>query len=307
VRLAARPILPVVSGAPQAALQQTAALECVVNVSEGCDQHAIDAIGGAAGRSLLDVHSDCDHHRSVFTLVAADVAAQGAVRALARAAVERLDLRDHVGAHPRIGVLDVVPWVALDGWPLHDAGQGASGRRAMVARDEFAGWASSELGLPVFLYGLERSLPEVRKRAWVSLAPDLGPLAPHPTAGAVAVGYRPLMVAYNLWLAGTDLAKAKAVAKALRSPEVRALAFPLGDAVQVSCNLLRPLVVGPAEIWDKVAAMATVRRAELVGLVPQAVLARIPVARWRELDLGPDKTIEARVAKSQKEEWITEP
>ena len=101
------------------------------------------------------------------------------------------------------------------------------------------------------------------------LATGLGPPAPHPTAGAVAVGYRPLMVAYNLWLANCGLAKAKAVAAALRSPVVRALAFALGDKVQVSCNLLRPLVVGPAQIWDTVAVMATIARAELVGLVPK--------------------------------------
>ncbi|HXW81089.1 MAG TPA: hypothetical protein VEJ84_16420, partial [Acidimicrobiales bacterium] len=105
------------SSTPQPARRHTQALECVVNVSEGCDEQAIAAIGAAAGRALLDVHSDCDHHRSVFTLVAGDAAAQVAVRALARAAVGRLDLRDHVGVHPRIGVLDVVPWVALDGWP----------------------------------------------------------------------------------------------------------------------------------------------------------------------------------------------
>jgi glutamate formiminotransferase / 5-formyltetrahydrofolate cyclo-ligase len=297
VRLAARPILPVVSGTPQAALQHTGALECVVNVSEGCDQSAIAAIAATAGHPLLDVHSDCDHHRSVFTLLAGDAGAQVAVRALARAAVGLLDLRHHIGVHPRIGVLDVVPWVALDGWPLRDAHQSPTGGSAIVARDEFAAWASSELDLPVFLYGPERSLPELRKRAWVSLPPDLGPLVPHPTAGAVAVGYRPLMVAYNLWLAGTDLAKARAVARALRSPLVRALAFPLAEAVQVSCNLLRPLVVGPAEIWDRVAAVAEITRAELVGLVPQAVLSKIPPSRWGELDLGVDKTIEARMSK----------
>jgi glutamate formiminotransferase / 5-formyltetrahydrofolate cyclo-ligase len=294
VCLETRPILPVVSGTSQAALHGGGTLECVVNISEGCDDETIATMADAAGRCLLDVHSDCGHHRSVFTLVGPDAPVQAAVRALARSAVGLLDIRRHAGAHPRIGVLDVVPWVALDGWPLQDSEGGAGAGRARAARDEFAAWASTELGLPVFLYGPERSLPELRRRAWVSLGPDVGPPAPHPTAGAVAVGCRPLMVAYNLWLAGADLVTAKALAATLRSPVVRALAFPLGDSVQVSFNLLRPLVVGPAEIWDEVAAVATITRAELVGLVPQIVLSKIPPARWEELDLGIEKTIEAQ-------------
>jgi glutamate formiminotransferase / 5-formyltetrahydrofolate cyclo-ligase len=297
VCLAAGPILPVVSGTAQTTLPRKAALECVVNISEGCDQETIAALASAAGLCLLDVHSDCDHHRSVFTLAGNDDAVQAAVRSLARSAVGRLDLGHHVGAHPRIGVLDVVPWVALEGWPLRDAEGHAGARRARSSRDEFANWASAELRLPVFLYGPERSLPELRRSAWVSLPPDVGPRAPHPTAGAVAVGYRPLMVAYNLWLSRTDLVKAKAMAAALRSPFVRALAFALGDHVQVSCNLLRPLIVGPAEIWERVAAVAAISRAELVGLVPQAVLAKIPPARWEELDLGTERTLEAQMSK----------
>ncbi len=285
------------SGSPQHALELRSALGCVVNVSEGCDDETVVELASAAGRPLLDVHSDCDHHRSVFTLADGDEAVEAAVRELARSAVGLLDLRRHSGAHPRIGVLDVVPWVALEGWPLRDAEGSAGDERSRTARDEFAAWASVELGLPVFLYGPERSLPELRRKAWVSLRPDLGPPAPHPTAGAVAVGYRPLMVAYNLWLANCGLAKAKTVAATLRSPVVRALAFALGDKVQVSCNLLRPLVVGPAQIWDTVAVMATIARAELVGLVPQAVLSSIPAERWGQLDLGPNRTLEARILK----------
>jgi glutamate formiminotransferase len=269
-------------------------LECVVNLSEGCDPAALTAMSAAAGRCLLDRHSDCGHHRSVFTLAGSENAVMSAVQELARTAVKLLDLRSHVGAHPRFGVVDVVPFVALEGWPLRDA-QGAGARRAPMARDAFAQWAASELGLPVFLYGPGLSLPEVRRRAWRTLLPDLGPTAPHPTAGSVAVGARGLMVAYNLWLEDTDLTNARAVAAAIRSAEVRSLAFALGERVQVSCNLVRPLVVGPAQVWDAVASMTPVANAELVGLVPQAVLAATPESRWEELDLAVERTIEERL------------
>jgi glutamate formiminotransferase / 5-formyltetrahydrofolate cyclo-ligase len=273
-------------------------LECVVNVSEGCDEAILANLAGAGGECLLDVHSDCDHHRSVLTLAGHDEAVQATVRELARATIGLLDLHAHEGAHPRFGTLDVVPWVAVEGWPLEDAGDDADdgfSRRAKEARDTFALWAADELCLPVFLYGPERSLPEVRSRAWRGLRPDFGPAAPHPTAGAVAAGCRPLMLAYNLWLTGTNIDEARAVAKAVRSPHVRALAFRLGEQVQVSCNLLRPMLVGPAAVWDQVAKMATISRAELVGLAPEAVLLAIPDRRWRQLDLAPDRTIESRL------------
>jgi len=271
-------------------------LECVVNVSEGCDSAALSALSVAAGSCLLDRHSDCGHHRSVFTLAGGVDAVMSAAQDLARAAVDLLDLRTHVGAHPRFGVLDVVPWVALEGWPLRDA-QGTAAERGPRARDTFARWAATELGLPAFLYGPGRSLPEVRREAWRTSLPDFGPREPHPTAGSVAVGARGMMVAYNLWLAEPDIARARAVATAVRSEEVRALAFALGEQVQVSCNLVQPLVVGPAQIWDTVESMAPVARAELVGLVPQTVLDATPESRWDELDLGVERTIEERLKK----------
>jgi glutamate formiminotransferase / 5-formyltetrahydrofolate cyclo-ligase len=269
-------------------------MECVVNLSEGCDPAALVALSAAAGRCLLDRHSDCDHHRSVFTLAGGENAVMGAAQELARAAVKVLDLRSHSGAHPRFGVVDVVPWVALEGWPLRDA-EGAGAERARRARDLFAQWAATELGLPVFLYGPGRSLPEVRREAWRTTLPDFGPPEPHTTAGSVAVGARGLMVAYNLWLAEADLAKARAVATAVRSDEVRALAFALSNRVQVSCNLVRPLLVGPAQVWDAVASLTPVAGAELVGLVPQTVLDATPKWRWEELDLAADRTIEMRI------------
>ena len=256
-------------------------LECVVNVSEGRDLRVVAAIASAAGNDLLDVHSCADHHRSVLTLVGED-----APRAVASAAVAALDLRTHDGAHPRIGVLDVVPFV-----PLDDSLMAA----ALDARDAFGEWIAATHEVPVFLYGPERSLPEVRRGAFTALAPDLGPRRPHPSAGAVAVGARAPLVAYNLWLADADLATARQVARELRSPAVRALGLQVGEHVQVSMNLVAPREVGPADVWDAVTREAPVARAELVGLVPAEVLATTPAARWEQLDLAPERTIEARL------------
>lgn len=255
-------------------------LECVINISEGRDRAAVERIGRAAGPELLDVHTDPDHHRSVLTVVGL-----AAAQAVAAATVLSLDLRRHTGVHPRIGVLDVVPFVPLGPTTLDDA---------VAARDATARWLADELGVPCFVYGPERSLPEVRRRAFVDLAPDVGPPAPHPTAGACAVGARPVLVAYNLWLAEPDLARARALAGDLRGPAVRALGLAVGDEVQVSMNLVDPLVVGPAEVYDRVAAQAPIARAELVGLVPEAVLHAIAPDRWAQLDLAAERTIEWR-------------
>ena len=282
-------------------------LECVVNISEGRDPALIERLAGAAGASaagpvVLDIHTDPDHHRSVFTLAGDDPGrVEEAVRALAAATIELVDIRSHPGAHPRIGALDVVPFVALAGAP------GASGRladgpieRAVAARDRFADWAGRALSLPCFTYGPERTLPEVRRGAWTTFPPDAGPPVPHPTAGAAAVGARPALVAYNLWLApGTDLSLARATAKTIRSPHVRALGLQVGTQVQVSCNLVTPWIIGPGAAFDAVAVAlqgrSGIERAELVGLLPQAVLEAEPTGRWAELDLDPAKSIEARL------------
>jgi glutamate formiminotransferase len=258
-------------------------LECVVNVSEGRDREVLAALRRAAGGALLDLHTDPDHHRSVLTLVGTE-----APRQVTRAAVERIDLRVHRGAHPRIGVVDVVPFVPY--------GEGTTMADAVDARDRFAAWAATELGVPCFLYGPERTLPEVRRGAFGSLPPDTGPARGHPTAGAIAVGARPVLVAYNLWLVEPDLARARRIAAELRSPAVRALGLAVGDQVQVSCNLVAPHRVGPAEVYDRVADRAAIARAELVGLAPRSVLDAVDPSRWDELDLAPDRTIEARLA-----------
>jgi glutamate formiminotransferase len=134
------------------------------------------------------------------------------------------------------------------------------------------------------------------------LAPDDGPDAPHPTAGATAVGARPVLVAYNVWLGAADVAVAQQLAVEVRGDGVRALGLAVGDRAQVSMNLIDPMRVGPAAAYDRVRAAsrargASVAGAELVGLLPEAVLAAIEEARWAELDLSPDRTIEARLAR----------
>jgi glutamate formiminotransferase / 5-formyltetrahydrofolate cyclo-ligase len=275
---------------------QSGLLECVVNVSEGRDKQVISALAAAAGPGLLDVHRDPDHHRSVLTLAGpSDDVDQGA-RALATTAVSTIDIGGHAGVHPRIGALDVVPFVHLAREP-GPAGRLADGRLgpAVEARDRFAGWAGRELALPCFLYGPERTLPDLRRGAWSTLVPDVGPRAPHPTAGAVAVGARPVLVAYNLWLAEPDPALARRVARSIRRPELRALGLTAGTSVQVSCNLIAPWRVGPGAVFDAVASQAGVARAELVGLVPLSVLEAEPRHRWGELGLSPSATIEARL------------
>jgi glutamate formiminotransferase len=251
-------------------------LVSAVNVSEGRSGAALDRIVSAGGADVLDVHRDEHHHRSVLTLAGPD-----AVRRVAAAAVAAIDLRRHAGVHPRLGAVDVVPFV-----PYGDATMAA----AEAARDDFAAWVAGELGVPAFVYREHGpTLPQVRRTARLQLLP-------HPTAGAVAVGARRPLVAYNVWLAVPDLKLARAVAAAIRSPHVRALGLPVGGRVQVSMNLVDPLVVGPGAAYDLVAARAPVAGAELVGLVPRAVLDAEAPARWAELDLDAGSSVEVRLA-----------
>jgi glutamate formiminotransferase len=268
-------------------------LECVVNVSEGRRIDVLDAIGAAAGADLLDVHRDPHHHRAVLTLVGVD-----APRAVAAEAVRLLDLRAHDGVHPRIGVVDVVPFVPLAGSTMADA---------CAARDAFAAWVAASLGVPCFLYGPlvgaaggdGPTLPDLRREAWRSRGPDPGPAAPHPTAGAMCIGARKPLVAYNVWLAQPDLDLARRVAAAIRGPGLRALGLMVGSRAQVSMNLIEPETICPAVAFDLVAGLAAIDPtdgAELVGLVPEAVLDQVDERRWAELDLSAERTIEARLA-----------
>lgn len=272
-------------GKTRPACNDQGVLECVLNLSEGRDPDLIDTLAAAAGDGLLDLHVDPHHNRSVFTMVGED-----APRRLATSAVALLDLRSHFGVHPRIGVVDVVPFVALGDT---DPGE------AVAARDRFCAWAGKKLALPCFRYGDERTLPEVRNQAFNTLTPDCGPTSPHPTAGACAVGARPPLIAYNLWVVDLGETTLRAVAASLRGPRLRTLGLKVGDRYQVSCNLTSPTELGPAQVADQVAhaiaaAGGRVTGAELVGLVPASVLEAIPQERWTELDLAADRTIEAR-------------
>jgi glutamate formiminotransferase len=253
-------------------------LECVINVSEGRRPDVLEGVADAAGPALLDLHADYDHNRAVFTLSGPDVL--DAARAVATAAVEAIDLGSHLGAHPRTGAVDVVPFV-----PLTHSSMG----EAIDARDEFAAWMQDELGVPSRTYGPGGpSLPDLRA--------ELKGVAGHPTAGVCCVGARPVLVAYNVWLReGVNAEVARAIAAELRGPAVRALGLDVGGRAQVSFNLIEPATVGPDAVFDGVATRAAVARAELVGLVPATVLEAIPPERWTELDLGPSSTIEARL------------
>jgi glutamate formiminotransferase len=167
-------------------------LECVVNVSEGRLAPAIDAIASATGAALLDVHQDRDHNRSVFTIAGGTHTTLSAVRRLASATASSLDLSVHEGVHPRLGVLDVVPFV-----PLGDT----SASRATAAARAFATWWATVYGVPCFFYDDAdpegRDLPSVRREAFVERAPDIGPSKPHPRLGATAIGARQPLVAIN--------------------------------------------------------------------------------------------------------------
>jgi len=269
-------------------------LECVVNLSEGRDPSLLAAFRTETAGVLLDAHADRYLNRSVLTLAAEPDALHGAVCGLARLAVATLDLTRHAGAHPRLGVVDVVPFVDLS-----DPAAPFTAR-SLAARDRFAHWAATELGLPCFLYGPERALPDIRRAAWRGLGPDRGPARPHPTAGATCAGARGVLVAYNLVLGTGDLALARRAAAAVRRPGLRALGFAVGARVEVSCNLTDPYRLGPVAAYDAVAAAVgapAIAAAELVGLLPEAVLRAAPPGRWAALGIGPERTIEAALAR----------
>jgi glutamate formiminotransferase len=262
-------------------------LESVPNFSEGRDGPTIDAIGEALGAHarLLDVHADVDHNRSVFTLVGDETQLIDALLAGVRVAVERIDLRTHAGAHPRIGAADVVPVVPLTPRDLD---------RARAAAAVLGARIGDELGLPVFVYeppargpahyrrgGLERL---EQRLASGDLAPDFGPRALHPTAGAVIVGARAPLIAFNVNLRGS-MDAAQAIAAVVRErgggfPGVRALGLELPSAglVQVSMNVEDWEAAALHEIVARIAAEAELHGAEvvaseLVGLMPAGAAA----------------------------------
>jgi glutamate formiminotransferase len=251
------------------------------------------ALGGS-GASLLDVHSDADHNRSVFTMVGEPQALADALVAGAREAVARIDMRTHEGAHPCIGAIDVAPVVYLRAEDRELAVD-----EALAIANRLAG----ELDVPVFLYGMLADDPDRRERAYFreggvgalaerfesgELQPDFGPRRPHPTAGATLVACRPPLVAFNLELAEPDLEAAKAIAAEIREaggglPGVRAIGVMLESAgtAQVSCNVHDPFSVPLADLVRAAREAAAtrgvhLRSSELVGLAPEAAFAGFP-------------------------------
>jgi len=280
-------------------------LVCPANVSEGRRLVVVASIALAAGRpsvQLLDIHTDPDHNRSVLTLAGrADALVDGVVAA-ASTAVQTIDLPTHEGAHPRLGAIDVIPFVPVSTDPAGMA-------RAVSAAREAARRIAEEVSIPCFLYGEAgsgRSLPEVRRRAFADLAPDFGGPGPHPTAGAAAVGARGPLVAYNVDLDTDDVALARHIAASIRErngglPHVRALgmALPSRGIVQVSTNLLLPAVTTIGTVFEAVATLAAaagvdVRGSEIVGLTPRAAL---PASTDNLLLREPPKILEAELAR----------
>ncbi len=265
-------------------------LESVPNVSEGRDPSVIAAIGRAFGERgrVLDVHSDTDHHRSVFTIVADEGdLVETLLAGIARAA-ELVDLRSHDGIHPRVGAADVVPIVPLGVGEMVLATEVALvlGRRV-----------GDEIGLPVFLYGesgdgrrpafFRRGGPaELQRRVDAGeLQPEFGPSQLDPRAGAVLIGARPLLIAFNVELQSGDLSDAQAIAAAIRESsggmrgvQALGLLLPGSGRVQVSVNVIdveaAPLVAVVERVREVAAARAVdVGRSELVGLLPESAVA----------------------------------
>jgi glutamate formiminotransferase len=268
-------------------------VECIPNVSEGRDQAVLDACGHAirgAGARLLDVKPDATHHRTVFSFAGEPVAVKAAALALFETALARIDLRQHKGEHPRLGAVDVVPFVPIEGVTMADCVAMARDVGAEVARRH---------NLPVFLYEeaaavpARRNLEDIRRGEFEGLAaklaqpewaPDFGPASPHPTAGASVIGARVALIAYNINLATNRLDVARKIAAAIRQSSggfryVKAMGIELSDRgiVQVSMNLTNFEKTPIFRVFEVVKREAerygvSVLESEIVGLVPAAAL-----------------------------------
>ena len=294
-----------------------ALIECVPNISEGRRPDVVNAIAqavaGVDGVRLLDRSSDDAHNRSVLTFAGATPAVQQAVIALFAAALDLIDLRQHTGAHPRLGAVDVVPFVPLNG---------ATMAQCVALAKETASMVASRFDLPVYLYEEAAGTPERRnladirrgeferlatKLASSEWAPDYGPSRPHPSAGATVIGARAALIAFNVNLATDRLDIAKAVAAAVRHssgglPFVKALGIALPDRgiVQVSMNLTNFEQTSMLRAFEAVRREAerretTVVESEIVGLVPESAL---PPAAEHTLQLAgfrADQVLERRL------------
>jgi glutamate formiminotransferase len=292
-------------------------VETVPNFSEGRRREVVEAIvdaataGGQVAR--LDVSSDPDHNRSVLTLAGHPAAARASLESMVAACVERIDLRDHRGEHPRMGAVDVIPLIPIRGVSMEDC--------VRLARELGAALADRH-GLPVYLYERaatapnRRNLAEIRKGEFEGFAdkirdplwkPDFGPDRVHPTAGCVAVGAREFLIAYNINLASHDLDLAKTIARTVREssgglPCVKAMGVMLEDrrVAQVSMNMTDFRTTSLETIFDRVRDLAAERgvdvgSSEIVGLVPADALPEDPARRLKLEDFSASKVFERRL------------
>lgn len=269
-------------------------IECIPNVSEGRRPEIVakmaDAIRAVPGVRLLDFSSDSSHNRSVFTLAGDASAVEQAVLALFERAVADIDLRTHRGEHPRLGAVDVVPFVPIDGVTMADCVELARRVGATVAQ---------RFQVPVYLYEeasnnpLRKNLEDIRRGEFEGLtakmasdgwSPDFGPARPHPTAGASVIGARMALIAYNINLATDRIEVAKKIAAAIRHSSggyryVKAAGFKLEDRgiVQVSMNLTNYEKTPIFRVFETVKREAarhgvSILESEIVGLIPSAAL-----------------------------------
>jgi glutamate formiminotransferase / formiminotetrahydrofolate cyclodeaminase len=293
-------------------------IECVPNFSEGRDPAKINEIARAVtsipGVMLLDTHSDADHHRSVLTFAGEPEAVLEAAFLSARKAVDLIDLNEHHGEHPRIGAIDVLPFIPLEGVTMSECVNLARRAGERIAR---------ELHIPVYLYEKAAERPEYRNLAHVRRGqfeglrreilidparhPDFGEPRLHPSAGAVAVGARKILVAFNINLATDDLEVARNIAKAVRGRDgglryVKALAFLLHDRrqTQVSMNLVDVEKTPISRAYELVEREAerygvNICGSEIVGLVPQAALNACSARYLRLESFHSDLVLESRL------------
>ena len=290
-------------------------LECVPNVSEGRRADviaALEAAIGGAGVHVLDRSSDPSHNRSVYTFAGEPQALHDAVMRLFAAAIDAIDLRVHDGVHPRMGSVDVVPFVPLDGATMDECVALAKRTAADVAE---------RFQIPVFLYEEaaaredRRSLSDIRRGGIDGVAlrmkqpawrPDFGPDHPHPTAGATAIGARPILIAYNVNLASNRLGVARRIASVIRAAgggfaHVKALGMQLENGiVQVSMNLTNYKETSMTTVFDAITREAAadgvrVLDSEIVGLVPKDALPADPVRRIKLRAGDVNRVLETRL------------
>jgi len=299
-------------------------IECVPNFSEGRRLEVIEeivrAVGQIEGVTLLDHSRDETHNRSVVTFAgSAEPVVRAATAAVGRA-LELIDMEGHTGAHPRIGAVDVIPFVPLGGTRLSEC--------VDLAR-RFGEQIAARFEIPVYLYGEaalrpeRRRLADVRRGQYEALKtelgvnperdPDFGPTRLHPRGGAVAVGARKPLIAFNVNLATDDLALAKRIAHAIREssgglPGVQAMGILLQHAgapmAQVSMNLVDWEVTGIARVVREIRRLAheagtDVDHCELVGLAPTGALLEVAADALRLRDFSPDQALELRLARDR--------